>query len=59
MSIKKIKETYCRKISPKRIATRKSKEGHKIFEQEKISHQFLYSSESSNCLNKYKLTNIY
>ena len=47
MSIKKIKETYTlpRNFTQSTVI-RRSKESHKIFEQETINHQFLYSSES-------------
>ena len=44
MSIKKMKET-CREILLKTFVIRRSQ---KIFEQEKISNQFLYSCESFN-----------
>ena len=50
MSIKKIKETYelAEKFHLKEVSSEEVKKVNKVFEQEKINHQFLYSSESSD-----------
>ena len=51
MSIKKIKETgkIAEKSHLKEVSSEEVKKvTNKVFEQEKISHQFLYSSESSH-----------
>ena len=61
MSIKKIKETYKipEKFHLKEVLPEEVKKVIKSLNKKKISHQFLYSGESSDWLSWYILTNIY